>query len=96
LKVKKKTFKAEVLTGHKDNAVAVPFDPATEWGLSPEPLWRGRRGHAVTARINDISFESAIVRRQKQFYLLIDSDAAKAAQVSAGDLVRVAVEPNDE
>jgi hypothetical protein len=63
--MKKKHFKAEVLSGHKDNAVEVPFDPAQEWGIEPQPLWRGRRGHKVLAKIRGLAFESAIVPRQK-------------------------------
>jgi hypothetical protein len=43
--MKKKKFKAELLSGHKEDAVEVPFDPATEWGIRAKPLWRGRRGH---------------------------------------------------
>jgi hypothetical protein len=94
--VKKKKFKAELLSGHKDHAVQVPFDPATEWNLSPKPLWRGRRGHSVNATVNGFSFESSIVPRQKKFYLLIDTEAAKAAGVSEGAIVEVDVEPYAE
>jgi hypothetical protein len=93
MKMKKKNFKAEVISGHKEDAVEVPFDPAKEWGIPPKPLWRGRRGHFVNATVNGFSFESSIVPRQKKFYLLIDTEAGKAARVSAGVLVRVAVDP---
>jgi hypothetical protein len=92
----RKRFKGEVLAGHKDMAVEVPFDPAAEWGLQPKSLWRGRRGHAVNATVNGISFESSIVPRQKKFYLLIDSTTTKAAGVSSGVVVQIAVEPYDE
>ena len=91
--MKKKKFKAEVLSGHKEDAVEVPFDPAKEWGIPPKPLWRGRRGHSVNATVNGFSFESSIVPRQKRFYLLIDAGAEKAAGVSKGVVVQVAVEP---
>jgi hypothetical protein len=94
--VKKRTFKAEGLTGHKENAVEVPFDPVKEWGILSKPLWRGRRGHSVSAIINGYSFETAIVPRQKKFYLLIDAEAGKAAGVLAGTVVRVEVKPNVE
>ncbi len=82
-----------MLSGHKESAVEVPFDPSEEWQTDPQPLWRGRRGHPVRARIKGVSFESAIVARQKKFYLLIDSDAAMSAGISLGGLVEVAVEP---
>jgi ribosomal protein L21E len=88
-----KKFKAEVLSGHKEDAVEVPFDPAKEWGIPPKPLWRGRRGHVVNATVNGFSFESSIVPRQKKFYLLINAEAAESAGVSEGVVVRVAVEP---
>jgi len=94
--MKKKNFKAEVISGHKEDAVEVPFDPALEWGIPPKPLWRGRRGHFVNATVNGFSFESSIAPRQKKFYLLIDTEAGKAAGVSAGVLVRVAVDPDVE
>ena len=91
--MKRKTFKAEVLSGHKEDAVEVPFDPTKEWGIAPKPLWRGRRGHFVKATVNGFSFESSIVPRQKKFFMLIDADAKKAAKVSEGAVVLVAVEP---
>jgi hypothetical protein len=60
-------------------------------------LWSRRRGHFVNATVNGFSFESSIAPRQKKFYLLIDTEAGKAAGVSAGVsagvLVRVAVDP---
>jgi hypothetical protein len=89
----KKRFKAEVLSGHKENAVEVPFDPADEWNIEPRPLWRGRRGYPVEVVINRVSFASAIVPRQKKFYLLIDAEAAKSARIAEGGLVEVTVEP---
>ena len=88
-----KRFKAAVISGHKESAVEVPFDPAKEWGLRPKPLWRGRRGHAVNARVNGFAFASAIVPRQKKFYLLIDAEAKKSAGIPERALVQVAVEP---
>jgi hypothetical protein len=94
--MKKKRFKAELLSGHKESAVEVPFDPAREWDIEPQPLWRGRRGHQVLAKINRVSFESAIVPRQKKFYLLIDAETAKSAGISLGGLVEVSVEPSAE
>ena len=94
--MKKKNFKAEVISGHKEAAVEVPFDPALEWGILPKPLWRGRRGHFVNATVNGFSFESSIAPRQKKFYLLIDAEAAKSAGVSEGVVVQVAVEPYAE
>jgi ribosomal protein L21E len=91
--MKKTTFKAEVLSGHKEDAVEVPFDPAKEWGIPPKSLWRGRRGHVVNATVNGFSFESSIVPRQKKFYLLINGESERAARITDGDVVTVTVQP---
>jgi Domain of unknown function (DUF1905) len=92
MKVKK--FRGEVLSGHKEDAVEVPFDPAEAWGVPPRPIWRGRRGHAVSGTLNGCPFEeSFIVPRAKRFFMLIDRELKQAADVSVGDSVRVALEP---
>lgn len=92
--MKKKIFKAEVLSGHKDHAVEVPFDPISAWGLPPQPIWRGRRGHVVRGTLNGFAFaESFIVPRQKKFYLVLDRELERAAGVGVGDRVTVALEP---
>jgi hypothetical protein len=94
--VRKKKFKAELLSGHKDHAVQVPFDPAIEWNIEPKPLWRGPRGHAVNATVNGFSFESSIVPRQKKFYLLINAEAKKAARIHEGAVIQITIEPYAE
>lgn len=92
--MKKKTFKAEVQSGHKEVAVEVPFDPAQVWGLPPKALWHGRRGYAVLGSLNGSQFEeSFIVPRSKRFFMLIDKEMKQAAGVSVGDIVSVAVAP---
>ncbi len=87
--MKLRKFKGEVLSGHKQHAVEVPFDPGREWDVEPQPLWRGRRGFRVSATLNGFSFAGAIVPRQKKFYLLIDADLA----VDEGAIVKVTLEP---
>ena len=87
------TFKGSLLSGHKEHAVEVPFDPSTQWKIKPQRLWRGTRGHQVVAKIRRISFESAIVPRQKRFYLLIDDETSGALKLSEGDIVRVELQP---
>lgn len=95
--MKKKTFKAEIMSGHKDDAVEVPFDPFAVWGLPPRPIWKGRRGHAVSGSLNGVGFdESFIVPRAKKFYLIIDKDMERAAGVAAGDAVRLSLAPSDQ
>ena len=91
--MKKRTFKAELQAGHQEDAVEVPFDPATTWGISPVPLWRGRKGHRVLTILNKISFEGFIVSRQRKFFLLVDEDVKQEAGVAVGDVVTVTVMP---
>ena len=89
----KKSFTAELLSGHKQNALEVPFDPAEEWHIQARPLWRGRRGFPVKARIQGHAFESRIVPRQKKFFLLIDREVVESTDVVVGSRMRVTVEP---
>jgi hypothetical protein len=91
--MRKKTFRAELQPGHKDDAVAVPFDPAETWGVAPVPLWRGRRGHRVLATLNGVSFETFIVPRQQKFFLMITEAVGRQAGVAVGDIVTVTAAP---
>jgi ribosomal protein L21E len=91
---KQKRFKAEVLSGHKDDAVEVPFDPSADWGLPPQALWRGRRGHVVQGTLNGFAFaETFVVSRARKFYLLLDRDLKQAAGIAVGDSVNLTLEP---
>jgi hypothetical protein len=92
--MKKRKFKGELQGGHKDNAVAVPFDPAVTWGVTPVPLWRGRRGHRVLATLKGVSFETYIVPRQQIFFLLVDEKMKQKAAVAAGYIVEITVAPS--
>jgi hypothetical protein len=89
----KKSFTGELLSGHKQDALEVPFDPAAEWKIQPQPLWRGRRGFRVRARVNGCSFDSSIVPRQKRFFLLIDPEIVESAGLAVGSRIRATVEP---
>jgi hypothetical protein len=86
-------FKGEILLGHKGAAVEVPFDPSERWGIAAEPLWRGRRGHVVTGRLNGTQFTSSVVPRMKRFWVLVDAKVLRAAKVSVGDTVELSLEP---
>ena len=86
-----KTFKAQLLSGHKDAAVELPFDPLQLWQVEAKPLWKGRRGVEVKATLNGVHFESCIVPRQKRYYMLIDSGVIAATGVAPGDLVTASV-----
>jgi hypothetical protein len=90
----KKSFTGKLLSGHKkQDALEVPFDPAEEWNLQAQPLWRGRRGFRVNARIKGFAFESSIVPRQRRFFLLIDSVVVESAGLVVGSRIRATVEP---
>ncbi|HYW71300.1 MAG TPA: DUF1905 domain-containing protein [Pyrinomonadaceae bacterium] len=89
----KKSFTGELLSGHKQDAVEVPFDPGVAWKIESRPLWRGRRGFRVKARIKGRTFDTSIVPRQKKFYLLIEPELVKAAGLAPGDSIRATVEP---
>ena len=71
----------------------VPFDPAATWGVAPERLWHGRKGHRVIATLNRVSFEGFIVSRQRKSFLLVDEDIRHEAGVAVGDIVTVTVAP---
>jgi hypothetical protein len=89
-----RTFKSELLAGHKEDAVEVPFDPTAVWNIPPKALWRGRRGHTVKGELNGHYFESFIVPRSKRFYLIIDAQLARMAGVTPGDRVSVILQPH--
>ncbi|HSD67562.1 MAG TPA: DUF1905 domain-containing protein [Vicinamibacteria bacterium] len=79
-----------VLTaGHKDPAVEVPFDPATELGAHEAVLWPGRRGFAVEVLLNGIRFRSAIVSRMRRFFVLVDESLVRRAGSRVGARVRL-------
>jgi len=88
-------FRGIILEGHKGAAVPVPFDPVQRWGLPARSLWRGRRGHRVSGRLAGKAFESAVVGRQRRFFVLLDADLLARARVRAGDTVAVELEPLD-
>jgi hypothetical protein len=89
----KKRFKAQLQSGHQEDAVEVPFDPAVVWSIASGPLWRGRKGHRVMATLNGASFEGFVVSRQRRSFLLVDDDIKQAAGVTVGDIVTVTLAP---
>lgn len=86
-----RSFQATLLSGHKEDAVEVPFDPAEALGISLEPLEPGRRGFRVTASVNGTEFQSAIVPRSKRFWLLVPTTVERTTGIAAGDTVAVLV-----
>jgi hypothetical protein len=92
--MRKRTFTAELLAGHKEDALQLPFDPVEVWQIPPAALWRGRRGHVVVATVNGVTFESCVVPRQKKFFLLVDRDTKRIARLVTGDKVSATVKPS--
>ena len=91
--MKVECFTATVLSGHKEDAMRVPFDPVLKWNAKAEQLWPGRRGFRVAAEINSHHFESAIVARSRKFWLLLPDDAKDKAGLATGDEVDVLLHP---
>lgn len=91
--MKPETFKGEILSGHTEAAIEVPFDPAARWTIPATPLWRGRKGHHVQGILNGVRFKSAIVARARRFFVLLDESLLEAAKVSIGDTVEITLMP---
>ena len=91
--MKPEKFKGEILSGHTEAAVEVPFDPAARWAISATLLWRGRKGHHVQGILNGVRFKSVVVPRTRRFFVLIDESLQEAAKVSIGDTVEVTLMP---
>ena len=90
--MRKKTFSAALLGGHKDAAIEIPFDPTQFWHTDAKPLWKGRRGFEVRATLNGFRFESFVVPRQKKFFMLVDEEVIKSTGVTIGDEVKASIE----
>ena len=90
-RIKLEKFKGELIGGHKDAAIQVPFDPAKRWSIAATRLRPGRWGHHVQGSLNGTSFESVVVGRSRRFWLLVDDNLQLEAGVSIGDMVEVAL-----
>ncbi len=91
--MKSAQFNATIVSGHKEDAVEVPFDPAERWGSVARSLRPGRRGHAVRGTLGKTPFESAIVARSRRFWLLLPAALEDRAGVTSGDEVHISISP---
>lgn len=91
--MKIESFDGVIHSGHKQDAVEVPFDPAERWSQAAKPLWPARRGHAVSGRLNACAFDSFIVARSRRFWLLLPAAVEVQADVRVGDSVHIEVAP---
>ena len=83
------------MPGHKGVAVEVPFDPAEVWGSQIVRLWRGRKGYLVAGTIDGTRFESAVVRRMRRFFVLIDAAVAREAGARTGATSTLSLLPRE-
>lgn len=89
------TITGVLLSGHKEDALEVPFDPGKEWTLQSVQMAPGRRGFSVEAIVKSFKFHSYIVARAGHFWLLVDSGVKERAHLAVGDTVSVVLEPNN-
>jgi len=97
MKGKPEKFRAEVRTGHKGCAVEVPFDPGRTWGVRPTRVVYSKvRGIAARGTLSGTPFESWIVHRWGNHFLLLGDGLLAEAGVRPGDTVEVRVGPESE
>ena len=98
--MKSRRFQAEIQSGHKGEAVLVPFDPEEAWGIAPRAVaskvYGSRPGHLVRGTLNGHSFDGWIGRRWGKFFLLVDGELQRKARVRAGDVATITVAPRPE
>jgi hypothetical protein len=91
--MKSRSFSGTVLSGHKENAIEVPFDPGALWGIKQEQIRPGRRGYRVVGVVKGLKFSSHIVARSKKFWLLLPAAIEAGAKVGIGETVAVKLQP---
>jgi hypothetical protein len=84
-------FTAQVLSGHKEDAVEVAFDPGQAWGIAAVPFRPKRRGYPVAATINSLPFRSFVVSRSRRLFLLIPPRVLERAGVAVGASLQVSL-----
>jgi len=86
-------FRANILAGHKEDAVEVPFDPTLEWRVGTVSIRVGRKGVPVAATLSGVRFKSFVVRRSSRFFLLLPSEVLEGVGAAVGDEVSLQVTP---
>ena len=86
------SFEGKVLSGHKQNAVEVPFSPSEKWGVKARTIEKGRNGYAVRGSIQGTAFSSHVVARSGRYWLLLDPQTEQAAGIGAGSAVSVVLQ----
>jgi hypothetical protein len=92
--MRKATFEAELIEGHKGvTVVLVPFNPEEVWGEKPVRLAGRRHGWPVRGSVGSVRFSGYIGDRWGRFFVIIEPSLRAAAGVSVGDTLQVAIEP---
>lgn len=86
-------FRAVVMSGHKEDAVEVPFDPAAKWGIKTQQIGAVRSGFAARAEINGVAFDTFVVARARKFWLLLPPEVGAKTDVAAGDEIAIVLLP---
>jgi hypothetical protein len=90
----KAEFEADLIEGHKGvTVVIVPFDPEEGWSKKPVRLDSRRHGWLITGSANGVRFDGYIGERWGRFFIIIDRELREAAGVSAGDRLRMIIQP---
>jgi hypothetical protein len=86
--MRQEKFATAVEAGHKGLVyIRIPFDPSVTWDV--------RTRHFVRGSLNGCSFEGEIGFRRRKFYMLLDEELQRVAELSPGDSVEVAMEPRE-
>lgn len=93
-KTSKAKFTAELIEGHKQvTAAIVPFDPQEVWGLKPVKIDPRRDGWLIRGTMNKVRFQGWIGYRWGRFFIIVDPEMRKAAEVEVGDSMVFNIEP---
>ena len=80
-----------VVSGHKEDALEVPFDPKARWGIEPAQVRPGRRGFPVRAELGKHVFATYVVARSGRFWLLLPPVVEEKAGIRPGSRVSVSL-----
>jgi len=87
-------FEAEVIQGHGGvTVVLVPFDPEDVFCKKPITIDERRHGWLVKGKMNGAPFDGWIGDRWGRFFIILDAELRRAANVEVGSPVDVVVEP---
>ncbi len=71
----------------------VPFDPEAAWAQKPVRLEGRRHGWVVAGTANGVAFEGYVGERWGRFFVIIEPALRRAAGVSVGDTLAMAIAP---